>query len=142
MRQYRNPDLWLLDATSAACPTAVRVSAADRRRFDLDPLPPSPAPQQCHLQSPYSRSLHHRYASLRHDSRFSQALEAFGPDKTSLSGQQSACNWQHEELHKGEPQLARTSSTQSMRRPASALAARSLERLQSLQNRRQKSAHR
>ena len=144
MKQYRNPNLWLLDATSAACPTAVRVSENDRRRFDIDPLPPRPTIPQRHLQSPYSRSLHRRYASLRRHSRFPHALGELGvcgPGQAPLGGPSSPCSVQRVELHKDEPP-ARWSSMQSKPRPSSVVAGTCLERLQSLQQRRQQSAHR
>lgn len=139
LKQYRNPDLWLLDATSAAS-IAVRVTDGDRRRLDLDPLPPRPWTQQGPIQSAYARRLHHRYASLRHHSRFPQhSFEAFSQEQSSLSMQRRPAHLDSEDYKEQPP--ARKSSAQSTTRPSSALAARSLERLMYLQSRRQKSAH-
>lgn len=131
MQQYRNPDLWLLDATTTKSATAIRVSDEDHRRFEIDPLPQRPWAQQRPRRS--SRSLHQHYSTLYHHNKLPHQL--LGP----LSQEQ---NLGSGDTHREQPTATNTPA-ESTARPASALAARSMGRLRSLQNRRrQQSAHR
>jgi hypothetical protein len=136
-QQYHNPNLWLLDATSASA-TAVHVGLDERQCFNLDPRRHTRPSMEQSRHKPwhksYSRLLHRRYASLCHHSGFpTHLLGSSNREQSSWGEQRSSAGLA---IH-GEQRCQRIP-----RRPVSAIAERSLERVMTLQKRRQNSAHR
>lgn len=131
LRKYRNPDLWLLDATTGSPATAMRVETSTRQQLDLEIGTKRPQTPLVPKHKMPSRRLHRQYSALcSHNSLSLQIVE------TQL--QKHRPNAQGSNEHELSGCL--TSKPVSSR-PSSAQASRSLERLSMLQNRRQQRAH-